>query len=89
MEGFLEGAEKIKMGDPLDKETQMGPLVSAEQLEKVENYIKIGLEEGAKLVLGGKRPENPALSKGFYFEPTVFVDVDYRMRIAQEEIFGQ
>ncbi|HDD52787.1 MAG TPA: aldehyde dehydrogenase family protein, partial [Thermosulfidibacter takaii] len=88
MERFLEGAKNIKLGDPLDKETQLGPLVSAEQLEKVETYVQIGQEEGAKLVLGGKRPDNPALAKGFYFEPTVFVDVDYRMRIAQEEIFG-
>ena len=88
MERFLEGAKNIKLGDPLDKETRLGPLVSAEQLEKVETYVQIGQEEGAKLVLGGKRPDNPALAKGFYFEPTVFVDVDYRMRIAQEEIFG-
>jgi len=88
MERFLEGAKNIKLGDPLDKETQLGPMVSAEQLEKVETYVQIGQEEGAKLVLGGKRPDNPALAKGFYFEPTVFVDVDYRMRIAQEEIFG-
>ena len=62
----------------------MGPLVSHDQLETTERYVKIGLEEGARLLCGGKRIER----KGFYYEPTIFVDVDNKMRIAQEEIFG-
>lgn len=88
MERFIEGAKKIKVGDPLDPDTQMGPLISAQQLERVENYVNIGLKEGARLILGGRKPLDPDLAKSFYYEPTVFVDVDYRMRIAQEEIFG-
>ena len=62
----------------------MGPLVSRDQLETTERYVKIGLEEGARMACGGKRIER----KGYYYEPTIFLDVDNRMRIAQEEIFG-
>jgi aldehyde dehydrogenase (NAD+) len=64
----------------------MGPLVNRRQMERVLDYIRIGKEEGARLLLGGGRPAH--LPKGFYVEPTVFVDVRNDMRIAQEEIFG-
>ena len=74
------------LGDPADPGTVFGPLVSAVQRERVEGYIRSGLEEGARLVLGGSRPDGP--SRGYYVEPTIFVDVDPRMRIFQEEIFG-
>ncbi len=74
----------IKVGPALAGDSEMGPLVSREQLERVERYVKIGLEEGATLATGGRRLEG----KGFYYEPTIFVDVDNAMRIAQEEIFG-
>jgi acyl-CoA reductase-like NAD-dependent aldehyde dehydrogenase len=86
VERLVERAKQIKVGDPMDYESDMGPLVSAAQLETVENYVRIGKEEGAKLVCGGKRPEG--LERGYYYEPTIFTDVDNSMTIAQEEIFG-
>jgi acyl-CoA reductase-like NAD-dependent aldehyde dehydrogenase len=79
-------AAKLKLGDPLDPASKLGPLVSEPQRERVEAYIKKGLQEGAKLVAGGKRPA--AFAKGHYVEPTIFADVTSRMTIAQEEIFG-
>ncbi len=76
----------LKIGDPLDAATRLGPLISATQRERVEGYIAKGKSEGAKLVAGGARPE--AFSKGYFVQPTVFADVHSRMTIAQEEIFG-
>ncbi len=76
----------VQVGDPMDPMTIVGPLVAARQRERVEGYIRIGREEGAKVAVGGGRPA--AQSTGWYVEPTVFVDVDNRMRIAREEIFG-
>jgi betaine-aldehyde dehydrogenase len=78
-------AQAIRMGDPLDEATQMGPLASAVQLEKVLGYIAKGRAEGARLVTGGGRG---AMNTGFYVEPTVFADVTDGMTIAREEIFG-
>ncbi len=75
----------LTVGDPLDPNTRLGPLISAAQRERVEGYIAKGKAEGAKLVVGGGRP---AFSKGYYVEPTVFADVQSPMTIAQEEIFG-
>ena len=88
LERFVERSRQIAIGNPLDFATRMGPLVSEEQLTKVERYVQIGQREGAKLVCGGGRPKNPELADGFYHEPTVFADVTNRMQIAQEEIFG-
>jgi aldehyde dehydrogenase (NAD+) len=88
VERLVERAKQMKLGDPLDYETDLGPLVSAAQRETVESYVRIGREEGAKVVLGGKRPEGEAFERGYYFEPTIFTDVDNSMAIAQEEIFG-
>lgn len=77
--------DAIRLGDPMDEETQMGPMVTEAQMDKVLAYIEIGKSEGARLVTGGKR----AMGKnGFYIEPTVFADVTDDMRIAREEIFG-
>ena len=73
-------------GDPMDPATQVGPLVAERQRERVTGYIGAGKSEGARLVVGGRRPAN--LPKGWYVEPTLFADVDNRMRIAREEIFG-
>jgi aldehyde dehydrogenase (NAD+) len=87
VERLVERAKTITLGDTMDYDTDMGPLVSAEQLETVTNYVRIGQEEGAKLVLGGKRAEGPD-GRGYFFEPTIFTDVDNKMTIAQEEIFG-
>ena len=80
--------EKIKLGNGLDPETTMGPLISKEHRAKVLNYISTGIEEGAQLVAGGKVPEGEAFEKGFFLEPTIFDKVDNSMEIAQEEIFG-
>jgi betaine-aldehyde dehydrogenase len=81
-------ASAHKPGLPTEVGTTMGCLVSKAGYEKVLQYIEIGKHEGARLVLGGKRPDDPSLAKGFFIEPTVFVDVKPHMRIAQEEIFG-
>jgi (Z)-2-((N-methylformamido)methylene)-5-hydroxybutyrolactone dehydrogenase len=86
MERLVDRVSKIKIGDPFQAETEMGPLATKAQLERVENYVSIGLEEGAKLVIGGKRPRH--LEKGWYFEPTIFEHRDNRDRITREEIFG-
>ena len=74
-----------KQGDPLELDTVYGPTVSARQRDRVEGYIALGRSEGATVATGGGRP---AFDRGFYVQPTVFSDVDNRMRIAQEEIFG-
>ena len=76
----------MKVGDPLDPTVEVGPLVAERQRDRVEGYIKLGQEEGAKVAVGGGRPAG--IGKGWFVEPTVFVDVDNSMRIAQEEIFG-
>ncbi|MCU1480499.1 MAG: aldehyde dehydrogenase [Subtercola sp.] len=78
--------ENIVVGDPVDPETVLGPLASERQRDRVEEYIAIGLSEGARLVTGGHRPHG--LEHGWFVEPTLFADVDNSMRIAQEEIFG-
>jgi acyl-CoA reductase-like NAD-dependent aldehyde dehydrogenase len=77
---------KLALGDPFEASTRLGPLVSAAQRESVLGYVAKGRSEGARLVAGGGRP--PALPTGYFVEPTVFADVDNRMTIAQEEIFG-
>jgi betaine-aldehyde dehydrogenase len=81
-------AKSIRLGDPMDRKTKMGPLVTAEHRDQVLRYIQIGVGEGAKLILGGGPPKSAALKKGFYIEPTIFDHVKNSMRIAREEIFG-
>lgn len=78
--------DAVKVGDPMDPASQMGPLAMERQRHRVENYIATGVAEGATLVRGGKRPAG--LDKGYYIEPTLFANVDNAMTIAQEEIFG-
>ncbi len=85
---LVEATKKIRVGHGMDPASQMGSLVSKQQLEKIERYIEIGLKEGAKLVCGGKRIERKGLEKGYFIEPTIFVHVDPQATIAQEEIFG-
>jgi betaine-aldehyde dehydrogenase len=87
LDALVAKAARIRLGDPLDRETKMGPLVSEEQMDKVLGYIAIGRSEG-RLITGGQRATGGALGKGFFVEPTIFADVDNRARIAQEEIFG-
>ncbi|MEU3826932.1 aldehyde dehydrogenase family protein [Streptomyces sp. NPDC029080] len=88
VDALAERARAIRLGDGLAEGTESGPLSSAEHREKVERYIAIGREEGARLVTGGTRPDDPALSRGFFLLPTVFADCDRSMRIVQEEVFG-
>jgi betaine-aldehyde dehydrogenase len=88
MEEMLKKIPRIKLGHGLEPGVKMGPLISAAHREKVEGYIKIGIQEGAKLICGGKRPEGKAFEKGHFLEPTIFDDVKPNMRIAREEIFG-
>jgi betaine-aldehyde dehydrogenase len=80
--------ERIVLGDPLDEATQMGPLVSERQLERVLAYVEAGRAEGARCVTGGGRAAGATLHDGFFVEPTVFADVADEMQIARDEIFG-
>jgi (Z)-2-((N-methylformamido)methylene)-5-hydroxybutyrolactone dehydrogenase len=85
---LAEKAKAAKLGNPLEMETEVGPVAFKEQLEKVQGYISLGQEEGAELVCGGKRPDAGELRDGFFIEPTILTGVDNRMKVAQEEIFG-
>ncbi|MDV9176839.1 aldehyde dehydrogenase [Streptomyces sp. W16] len=85
-DAFAAAASALVVGDPLDPATQVGPLVAKRQQQRNLDYIRIGQEEGAKILTGGGRP--PGLDRGWYVEPTLFGDVDNSMRIAREEIFG-
>lgn len=86
VEMLAGAAMAMEIGDPSNPAMQLGPLISAQQRAKVEHYVRLGHESGAKLVTGGKRPAH--LDKGFFYEPTIFDGVDNRSAIAQEEIFG-
>mgnify|MGYP002511514190 CR=1 FL=1 len=86
LEKLVERVEQIKIGDPLLDDTEMGPLATEAQLERVKEYVGIGQAEGGKIVIGGKTPENT--DAGWYFEPTIIELIDHDARIAQEEIFG-
>jgi betaine-aldehyde dehydrogenase len=88
IEKLINNLKKVVTGDPRDPKTQMGPLVSAEHRDRVENYIKIGVKEGARLVYGGQRPTVAPLNKGYFVTPAVFTDVSQNMTLAREEIFG-
>ena len=76
----------VVVGDPTDPATDLGPLAAERQRDRVEAYVALGIDEGAKLIVGGRRP--PHLERGWFYEPTLFAEVDNSMRIAQEEIFG-
>ncbi len=85
---LVERTGSIRMGDPALMESEMGPMATTDQLHKVEGFVKRALEEGATLVYGGKRPEDPALTAGWFFLPTIFADVRNDSHLAQEEVFG-
>lgn len=85
---LIKRTKRIKLGNGFHEDTESGPLISAEHRAKVEKYVEIGIEEGAKLETGGKRPDDPALQNGFFYEPTIFSNCKSDMRIVQEEIFG-
>ena len=88
MKSFKEMVEKIRIGNGMDPSTEMGPIISESQLERVQSFIRSGSAEGARLAHGGKRLTDGAYSKGFYVQPTYFEGVDRSMKIFQEEIFG-
>jgi acyl-CoA reductase-like NAD-dependent aldehyde dehydrogenase len=83
---LLARTQALRLGNGLDPRTDVGPVINERQLRKIENYIQIGQEEGATLLTGGN-VTSPGLP-GYFFQPTIFTDVDSEMRIAQEEIFG-
>lgn len=88
LEKVISLARTAQMGDPLSTATQVGPVTTPPQLEKILGYIDIAKSEGAECILGGGRPSSPELSKGWFVEPTIFSSVRNDMRIAQEEVFG-
>jgi acyl-CoA reductase-like NAD-dependent aldehyde dehydrogenase len=88
LEKLVDKVKRLKIGDPTREDTQVGSLVSKDQYEKVLSYVELGRKEGATLVCGGKKPEDPALARGLFVAPAVFTGVKNKMRIAQEEIFG-
>jgi acyl-CoA reductase-like NAD-dependent aldehyde dehydrogenase len=88
LEKVVGHAKALTLGDPLDTKTQLGPLVSRKQRDRVLEYVRLGVAEGARLVYGGDVPAEPALARGNFVRPAVFADVSPNMRIAREEIFG-
>lgn len=89
LEQVSDTVASLRIGDPMDDASQMGPINSARQYEKVLGYIEAGKKDGARLVTGGRRPTgNELFDRGYWLQPTVFADVDMRMKIAREEIFG-
>jgi aldehyde dehydrogenase (NAD+) len=88
VDAFVSRAKALRVGDGLKDDTDMGPSNSEPQLQTVTKYVAIGQDEGASLATGGHRLDRGAFAKGYFHEPTVFTDVDPRMRVAREEIFG-
>lgn len=88
VEALVERTRRIKLGNGFEEATQSGPLISAEHREKVEKYVEVGKQEGARLLIGGARPEDPKLQQGFFYLPTIFSECTSSMRIVQEEVFG-
>lgn len=88
IERFLVLAKSIRLGNPLDPGTEMGPLTSVQHRDRVIRYVDVARDEGGKLLLGGAPPQDPALSKGCYVQPTVVQAKTHRDRVAQEEVFG-
>src|SRR5437016_5162617 len=87
LDKFLTLAKSIKLGNPLDPATEMGPLTSTEHRDRVLNYIEVAKSQGSTILAGGKAPSNPELAKGCYVEPTV-VTANRGDRVCQEEVFG-
>lgn len=85
---LISRGSTLRLGDPLEPTTHIGPIISAHQRDRILDYFRIGNAEGAKVVLGGGVPSGPEFEKGYWIEPTIFVDVTSRMRIAREEVFG-
>jgi betaine-aldehyde dehydrogenase len=88
LKGVVERVAELKLGDPLDPSSQMGPLNSKRHYERVCSMVQSGISDKARLMIGGKRPEGRQFEKGYWLSPTVFADVNSKMRIGHEEIFG-
>ena len=88
VDAVVSGVAAMKVGDPMDPATEVGPVVAERQRTRIEGYLESGREEGATVAIGGGRPGGSDFAKGWYVEPTVFSEVDNKMKIAQEEIFG-
>ena len=88
MDRLVQGAKQLRVGDPLDERTQMGPLVSTAHRESVERYVARGLADGGRLLTGGERPAGQGREKGCYYSPTIIDGLTNRQSICQEEIFG-
>jgi len=88
MPKLVEQVKAMKIGNQLDPKSEIGPLITGEHLAKVESYVAQGKKEGARITIGGKRPDSAELRAGNFFEPTIFEDVSSAMKIWQEEIFG-
>lgn len=88
VDALVKRVRNIKLGSGFDQHTEMGPLISAEHLEKVANFVETGLKEGAELAVGGGKPENAALKDGFFYLPTVLIDCTTDMDVVQHEGFG-
>ncbi|BBW98499.1 aldehyde dehydrogenase family protein [Geobacillus icigianus] len=85
---LLEAVNTLKIGNGLDETVKVGPVIHEEALQKIDRYVRIGVEEGAKLLVGGYILREGDYARGFYYAPTIFTDVTPKMRIAREEIFG-
>ncbi|KAB2330496.1 aldehyde dehydrogenase [Cytobacillus depressus] len=88
IEKFIEKSKKLVVGDPFNKATHMGALISKSHEDVVDGYVKIAIEEGGEILYGGKRPEGPEFDKGYWYMPTIIGNVTNDMRISQEEVFG-
>ncbi|QQE76870.1 aldehyde dehydrogenase [Alicyclobacillus sp. SO9] len=88
IQAFTEKTKKLVMGDPLDKETHIGAIISENQVEVIDGYVQSAVREGARIVYGGARPQGDAYRHGHWYLPTVIADVSNDMKVAQEEIFG-
>ncbi len=85
---LVEHASKLRVGPGLDPDNEVGPLINEKQLQTVDNYTRVARQEGADILLGGHILTGEVYNKGFFYAPTIFGNVHYRMRVAQEEIFG-
>jgi aldehyde dehydrogenase (NAD+) len=85
---LVERTKTIRLGDPSKTESEMGPIATTDQLRKVQDFVESAIKEGAELVYGGKRPEDPALGQGWFYMPTIFGGMRNDMYLAQEEVFG-
>ncbi|KAA0968792.1 aldehyde dehydrogenase [Pseudomonas sp. ANT_H12B] len=88
MARLVAAAAELRVGDPADERTQMGPLISAGHRESVERYVALGLAEGGRLLLGGKRPSGGVYDQGYYYPPTILEGLNNSQQVCQEEIFG-